>query len=321
MPFAVGLLVDSVSPGAIGILTTGLFLGFRHGFDWDHLAAITDITSTNATGDVAETEHDVQHAHAAASHMHAHGGPSEVAAHPLTHAGGPPVAAVDERRPRFAVEQRHAVMLGSLYALGHASVVLALGLLALWFGTLLPEWVDPIMSRVVGVTLLVLGVWVFISLYRYFRHGTEFRLRSRWMLVFDGIRYSGRRVGARIHGHEHAEPMEMSSYGRGTSFGVGMIHGIGAETGTQALLIASVGGAAGAGLGVPMLLAFICGLLVSNTLIVVMTATGFIAGRAKTPIYLTIGFLAGTFSVVVGAVFLLGADTVLPDLQTILFGS
>jgi hypothetical protein len=113
----------------------------------------------------------------------------------------------------------------------------------------------------------------------------------------------------------------MSSYGRGTSFGVGMIHGIGAETGTQALLIASVGGAAGAGLGVPMLLAFICGLLVSNTLIVVMTATGFIAGRAKTPIYLTIGFLAGAFSVIVGAVFLLGAGAVLPDLQTILFGS
>ena len=36
-----------------------------------------------------------------------------------------------------------------------------------------------------------------------------------------------------------------------------MIHGIGAETGTQVLLIAAVGGAASAGLGIPMLLAFV----------------------------------------------------------------
>ena len=39
----------------------------------------------------------------------------------------------------------------------------------------------------------------------------------------------------------------MSSYGPRTSFGVGMIHGIGAETGTQVLLIAAVGGASSAG--------------------------------------------------------------------------
>jgi hypothetical protein len=38
-----------------------------------------------------------------------------------------------------------------------------------------------------------------------------------------------------------------------------MIHGIGAETGTQVLLIAAVGGAAAAGLGIPMLFAFVLG--------------------------------------------------------------
>ena len=44
-----------------------------------------------------------------------------------------------------------------------------------------------------------------------------------------------------------------------------MIHGVGAETGTQVLIIAAVGGAAGQGLGVPMMFAFIVGLLISNT--------------------------------------------------------
>ena len=46
------------------------------------------------------------------------------------------------------------------------------------------------------------------------------------MLVFDGLRYAWRRFGARLHGHEHVEPLEMSSYGPKTAFGVGMIHGI-----------------------------------------------------------------------------------------------
>src|SRR4029079_15502807 len=121
------------------------------------------------------------------------------------------------------------------------------------------SWIDPIMGRVVGLTLLLLGTWVFVSLYQYARHGTEFRLRSRWMLVFDSLRVAGRRWRAWLHGHEHVEPIEMSSYGPRTAFGVGMIHGVGAETGTQVLLIAAIGGASASGLGVPMLVAFVVG--------------------------------------------------------------
>ena len=150
---------------------------------------------------------------------------------------------------------------GTLYALGHGAVVIALGLAAIAFGALLPDWLDPLMGRIVGLTLVALGLWVMYSIYRYARAGERFRLRSRWMIVFDAMRYGWRRFQARLHGHEHVEPLEMSSYGARTSFGVGMIHGIGAETGTQVLLIAAVGGASSAGLGVPMLFAFVIGLL------------------------------------------------------------
>src|SRR3954465_14418046 len=38
----------------VGILLTGLLLGVRHGIDWDHIAAITDITSTTAAAGMAE---------------------------------------------------------------------------------------------------------------------------------------------------------------------------------------------------------------------------------------------------------------------------
>ena len=349
--------VAAVAAGGLGILFTGLVLGVRHGFDWDHIAAITDITSTTAAadagGEIHEADHDLYphaHGHGGADERRTHvavGSPTSAASahanehqHPHAHAaapapmpapsmsgGGagvatyPSLASMPLGRTRLAAEQRHAIALGTLYAIGHAAVVFALGLLALAFGALLPDWVDPIMGRVVGFTLLILGIWVFVSLWQYLRNGTEFRMRSRWMLVFDGVRYSWRRFQARLHGHEHVAPLEMSSYGRRTAFGVGMIHGVGAETGTQALLIAAVGGASGAGLGIPMLIAFCVGLIASNTLIVVVSATGFVAGQIRRPVYIAIGVLAGTFSIAVGLAFLLGTESLLPDITQFLGGS
>ena len=140
------------------------------------------------------------------------------------------------------------------------------------------------------------------------------------MLVFDSVRYGWRRFQARLHGHEHVDPMEMSSYGVCTAFGVGMIHGVGAETGTQVLLIATIGGASSQGLGFPMMLAFIAGLLISNSIVVFITATGFIASRVRERLYVVIGVVAGTFSLVIGAIFLFGLDSKLPELDKLLFG-
>ncbi len=314
------LTAVAASPAGIGVLVTGLALGIRHGIDWDHIAAITDITSTTAAAGVAESAHAEQHRSVTGDH-HGHGGPLERYAHdagpgaatlaPATRGGTTGVA-------RLGREQGEAVKLGTLYALGHGAVVVALGVAAIAFGALLPEWLDPIMGRIVGLTLVVLGLWVLYSVYRYARGGESFRLRSRWMLLFDGLRYSWRRITARLHGHEHVEPLEMSSYGPKTAFGVGMIHGVGAETGTQVLLIAAVGGAASAGLGIPMLLAFVLGLLISNFAIVIMTSVGFVASQTRERIYVVVGLIAGVFSLVLGTVYVIGMDAIVPEMDSLL---
>ncbi len=305
--------------GVIALAGLGITLGLRHGIDWDHIAAITDITSTTAAAAAAETAHAQEHERPG-GHGHPHGGEHERRAHVPRPGEGPGAMLATPRlehsvpRARPLAGQRPAVMLGTLYALGHALMVAILGLAALAFGASLPEWIDPVMGRIVGLTLVVLAVFVFLSLYQYARYGREFRLRSRWMLAFDGLRFAWRRIQARLHGHEHVEPLEMSSYGVRTALAVGMIHGIGAETGSQVLLIAAVGGAASAGLGVPMMFAFILGLLVSNTAIVVLTASGFVAGQMQRRIYLALGAVAGVFSLVIGAAFLFQAELILPDL-------
>ena len=312
----------TATPAGVGVLLTGLVLGIRHGIDWDHIAAITDITSTTAAAGVAEAAHAAQHASVTGDH-HGHGGAIEVRAHdagpgaatvaPAMRTGGGSVGAVADRATRW-----EAVRLGTLYALGHGSVVIALGIAALAFGALLPSWLDPIMGRIVGVTLVALGVWVLYSVYRYAVGGEAFHLRSRWMLVFDVARFGWRRFQARLHGHEHVEPLEMSSYGDRTAFGVGMIHGVGAETGTQVLLIAAVGGAASAGLGIPMLLAFVAGLLISNFAIVLISTFGFVASQTRERIYVAIGFVAGVFSLALGLIYVFGLDGIVPAMESLL---
>jgi hypothetical protein len=299
---------------SVVVLLLGMVaLGFRHGFDWDHIAAITDITSTTTAG---HAEVDVPAASPVTPHGHDAG---EMRAHAHQHAVGGPSAAHAFGESRFAHEQRHAIGLASLYALGHASVVLLLGVIALTLGAVLPDWVDPILEKVVGVTLLLLGAWVIYSVVQYVRGKGEFRMRSRWMLVFDLARNGWDALQARIHGHEHRPSAHSTQYGPRTAFGVGMIHGIGAETGSQALLLAGIAGVTGT-TGIVILLAFVVGLVISNTLVAVVSASGFIGAQRMRTVYVIVGAFAGVASLVIGALFVVGLGTALPDLQQILFG-
>lgn len=298
--------------GFVAVLLGMVALGVRHGFDWDHIAAITDITSTTSASH-ADLEVPIGAPVSAAGH-----GRHDVA-HDHSHASATIGHAL--RESRFTHEQRHALGLATLYALGHASMVVALGIAALLFAALLPEWVDPILERIVGVTLVLLGIWVLFSVTQYLRGKGELRLRSRWMLVFDLARYGWGALQARVHGHEHRPSLHASQYGPATAFGVGAIHGVGAETGSQALLLAGVAGATGdATRGIAILAAFTVGLLIGNSVIAFVTATGFIGAQRLRWIYVVLGVVAGMLSLYIGLLFVFGLGAVLPDLQQLLFG-
>src|SRR5438552_19113570 len=106
------LVVAAEDAGALGLIATALALGFRHGFDWDHLAAITDVTSTTTTADAAELDHEAVHEQAAtAGHEHAHGGPEELTIHEVR----PDISSYGHpaQPPRVVPEQRRALVLGS----------------------------------------------------------------------------------------------------------------------------------------------------------------------------------------------------------------
>src|SRR5439155_569884 len=91
-----------------------------------------------------------------------------------------------------------------------------------------------------------------------------------------------------------------------------MIHGVGAETGSQALLLAGIAGVTGV-TGIVILLAFVVGLLLSNTLVAVVSASGFIGAQRLRTVYVVVGFVAGLGSLLIGILFITGLGTALPD--------
>ncbi len=289
----------------LGVLVSAFLFGFRHGIDWYHIAAITDITSSQEN-------------------------------------------------------RRASIIFGTLYALGHALVVFLIGSAAILLGAKLPSSVDPIMERIVGFTLVILGVFVFASL---IKHGREFRMRSRWMLIFSGVRTEYRKTRSAIersngasaehahgeldpvhlhddegmavavmddlpvsewhhghhgrpghHHHKHPEPDAFMEYGRGTAFAVGMVHGVGAETPTQIVIFLTAVTIGGKAAGEAVLITFLVGLLASNTMITLGSTFGFLKATKNWKIYVTVAILTGTFSLVIGLLFLSGEGKILPAL-------
>lgn len=279
--------------GALALILLGLTLGLRHGIDWDHIVAIADITGSMVG------------AHEAPGRRSKTGPHSEAGAR---------LAGATAVRPTQA---RRGFLLASLYALGHAALVVTLGLLAIWAGAILPDWVDPLMERVVGVTLLALGLWIIYSLWR---HGSDFQLRSRWMLAFWLAGRAWAILKSKLTGKPAADVSVVRQYGPKAAFGIGMIHGVGAETGSQALLLATVAGATTGFQGTLMLISFTLGLLLANSLVAVFSVVSFVSASLKRNVYVAIGAVAGVFSLIVGLLFVLGQGAELPDLQQV-FGA
>jgi hypothetical protein len=318
-----GLFLVTGVAGTAGILGGALALGIRHGIDWDHIAAITDITSTTAAN---EPGTELARADSERAHASTEPHPLVMSTVAATAAGGSPTlspgwasepAAPEPRVISFVRQQRQPITLGTLYALGHGSMVIALGLVAILFAGILPTWIDAVMERVVGITLLLLGVYLLYSLYRFWRGEGEFRLRSRWMLVFGGVRRLLRRL--RGHAHPHPHPSDhvhgADQYGAGTSFSIGLLHGIGAETGTQVLIIGTAVGAASKGMAVGTLLVFVLGLLISNSIVIGLTTAGFVSTRKRQGIYVGAGAVAAVFSLFLGFLYLSQSGGILPDLD------
>jgi high-affinity nickel-transport protein len=240
-------------------LASTAVLGFRHGLDYDHIAAITDITS------------------------------------------------VQNR-------MKDAMHYGLLYVSGHALTVALLGAAAIGFRVSLPAGSDRWAERAVGLTLLVLGIYVLGSLVWRTEHGHT-HPKTRITLLINAILWTYWRLARVLGSHDAKRPEVFSQgYGSGSTFLIGVIHGVGAETPTQLLLFLMAANLGGAGKGFLGLGMFIVGLVAMNTLMCASAAGIFIGGMQKPFVFRTVTALTSVYSVVVGVIFLLGSANMLPSL-------
>jgi len=232
-------------------------LGLRHGFDYDHLAALSDITAVQRSW-------------------------------------------------------KQGMRLGVTYALGHAFTVVALGAMVIMLRIPLPARLDAWTERLIGVTLIVLGIGVAGSLLRHVHTGTA--LQSRLAVVISGLNWLWWRV-RKIWRPELARPRQFNwNYNGKSVFVIGVLHGLGAETPSQLmlfLLTASLGGTARGILG---LAAFAVGLIAMNTAMTVSLGGIFGTASSRPRLCRWVAVAGAVYSVVVGAIFLAGASDRLPPL-------
>lgn len=232
-----------------------LTLGFRHGIDWDHIAAITDITGATT-------------------------------------------------------KKKDGLLMGLFYILGHATIIVVLGLLSVLIGVTLPTWVDSVMERIVGVTLILLGVWLLTSI---ILHGKQFRMKSsRIFLLEQSIKLYNWVHDHIPHTHQHKHIELPESVSGKTAYLIGMIHGIGAETPTQMLLFVTAAGVGRGLLGSLLILIFVVGLVSSNFIISLLSIFGYAKVNDHPLLKIGLGTLSGIFSLIVGTLFLLNKAGALP---------
>jgi high-affinity nickel permease len=235
-----------VPGGVAAAVAAAAVLGFRHGVDYDHVAAITDLTGA-------------------------------------------------ARRPA------QAIWLAILYGLGHSTIVTLLGALSVGFGRVLPKGSDKILEGAVGCTLIVLGAYVLSTI---IRGDSGARPATRFELIRRAGRWIKSLIAAREPSHNHA-PTDGPPSAR-AAFTVGIVHGIGAETPTQLGLFVLAAGVAGWTGGLLCVVTFAVGLLAMNTLMAIASAGMFHLSNFRESIYRGVMILTGTYSIVVGALFLLG---------------
>jgi high-affinity nickel-transport protein len=236
-------------------LLSAAILGFRHGFDYDHIAAISDITSVQTN-------------------------------------------------------RWQGMRLGLIYALGHAATVAALGSAVIVFQLSLPHGIDRIAERLVGLTLLILGVYVLGSLFT----GNP-APRSRFHLIAGALRWFNWKVKSYWHDHDIPRPADKTwNYSSKSVLMIGVVHGLGAETPSQLMIFLLAANLGGVGKGFIGLAMFIAGLLVMNT-VMTASAVGLFGFSSRLPRFqLIVTALTAIYSLAVGALFLFGSSSLLPPL-------
>src|SRR5215203_5459511 len=189
---------------------------------------------------------------------------------------------------------RKAGVMGLLWGLGHGTTLVLVGLPLVLLNQYLPEAVSKVAEVAIGCIIVLLAVRLLVrwrrGLYHVHVHAHE-----------DGEahRHVHSHVHDESHGHAHRVPLRTPP----SSYGVGLVHGIGGSGGLTLLLLSTISDEAQA---TGALLLFAAGTAVSMALL--STAFGLvIAGGPIARNFERVAPVLGVLSMAFGAWYALGA--------------
>jgi ABC-type nickel/cobalt efflux system permease component RcnA len=146
----------------------------------------------------------------------------------LRHASDPDhLVAVTSLMASDAAGTRRAMRLGAWWGVGHAAILLALGLPLIAFRAELPPWLETGAERAVGVIILGLALRV---IWKWARGDYEARAHSH-----GGRRHRHLLRGADGHAHDCGRVRSARQ-----AFGIGILHGLAGTGAVVVLLIAAL---------------------------------------------------------------------------------
>ncbi len=282
-----------------GVILATFLAGLRHGFDIDHVVAISDIASSQLT----------RRRRLGLATLYASG-------HAIVlFALGALAASAGEHIP----ESLNAFMGRAIGA-----TLIALGMYVLYSVVRFGRAVR-LRSRAVllFVALRRTVAWLkrtprqTVRIEHTHEHAVDSAHHHHHVAASDEGGAGGSAVLTKTHAHRHVHLVEAAAdpfadYGAGTATAVGMIHGVGAETPTQILLFATAAGVAGTAWGLAIVACFVGGLFVGNSILALAAAAGFDVSERVPHIYVGVVVATAFVSVTVGAAFLADRADLLP---------
>jgi high-affinity nickel permease len=195
-------------------------------------------------------------------------------------------------------EERHQVRkagtMGFLWGLGHGTTLVLIGLPLVLLNQYMPDIVGKIAEVAIGCIIVLLAIRLLVRWRRGFYH-----VHVHTHDDGEAHRHVHSHVEDESHGHAHRVPMRTPL----SSYGVGLVHGIGGSGGLTLLLISTISDKAQA---TGALLLFAAGTAVSMALL--STAFGLvIAGGPIARNFERVAPVLGVLSVAFGVWYALGA--------------
>ena len=201
----------------------------------------------------------------------------------------------------FAIEsKKKAWKIGLFWGIGHLIGMLAIGILFLIFRELIPvESISNYSEQLVGIVLLVIGVWSFYKIFKEEKKHKHLHVHSNHTVAIHKHEHAHHHETSHHHTHNHQ--LKQSSF---ASLSIGFLHGLAGIS--HFLLFIPVASFKNQIDSISYLVGFSCGIVLAMTSFALLIGriSSFSKNEHNDTLFKGIRFSGGLFAIIIGLYWL-----------------